>query len=79
MIFTDGSLKKDRVGYSIAAYTRKSIEEGKTELEEAGSMEMKSVLDAETWAIIRAMQIANGTAKTIRIFTASWNAKDWIL
>ena len=29
-IFTDGSLKGGRVGYGIAAYTKKSIKEGKT-------------------------------------------------
>ena len=36
------------MGYGIAAYTKKSIEEGRTEWEEAASMEGKEVLDAET-------------------------------
>ena len=78
-IFTDGSLKGGKVGYGIAAYTKKSIQEGKTEWEEAASMEGKGVMDAETWAIIRSIHITNGTAKKIRIFTNSRNAKDWIL
>ena len=78
-IFTDGSLKGEKVGYGIAAYTEASIEKGKTEWEEAASMEGKDIMDAETWAIIRALHIANGTAKKIRIFTDSRNAKDWIL
>ena len=42
-------------------------------------MEGKGVMDAETWAIIRALHIANGKAKKIRIFTDSRNAKDWVL
>ena len=44
--------------------------------EEAASMEEKDIMDAETWAIIKALHIANGTAKTIRIFTDSRNAKE---
>ena len=77
-IFTDGLLRGGRVGYGIAAYTEASIEKGKTEWEEAASMEGKDIMDAETWAIIRALHIANGTAKKIRIFTDLRNAKDWI-
>ena len=30
-IFTDGSLRKGKVGFGIAAYTAESIEKGKTE------------------------------------------------
>ena len=78
-IFTDGSLRGGKVGFGIAAYTAKSIEEGKTEWEEAASMEGKDIMDAETWAIIKALHIANGTARNIRIFTDSRNAKEWIL
>ena len=78
-IFTDGSLRKGKVGFGIAAYTAKSIEKGEREWEEAASMEGKDIMDAETWAIIRALYIANGTARKIRIFTDSRNAKEWIL
>ena len=78
-IFMDGSLKGGKAGFGIAAYTAASIEEGKTEWEEAASMEGKDIMDAETWAIIRALHIANGTARKIRIFTDLRNAKDWIL
>ena len=78
-IFTDGSLRGGKVGFGIAAYTAESIEEGRTEWEEAASMEGKDIMDAETWAIIRALHIANRTAKKIRIFTDSRNAKEWIL
>ena len=78
-IFTDGLLKEGKVGYGIAAYTKKSIKEGKTEWEEAASMEGKGIMDAETWAMIRAIHITNGRAKKIMIFTDSRNAKDWIL
>ena len=47
-IFTDGSLRGGKVGYGIAAYTAASIKEGKTEWEEAASMEGKDIMDAET-------------------------------
>ena len=78
-IFTDGSLKGGKAGFGIAAYTARSREEGRMEQEEAASMEEKDIMDAETWAIIRALHIANRTAKKIRIFTDSRTAKDWIL
>ena len=78
-IFTDGSLKGGKVGYRIAAYTKESIREGKTEWEEGVSIEGKDIMDAETWAIIRSLNIANGTAKKVRISTDSRNVKDWIL
>lgn len=39
-------------------------------------MENKDIMDTETWAIIRSLHIANGTAKKIRILTDSKNAKD---
>ena len=78
-IFTDGSLRGGKAGYGIAAYTNASIEKGKTEWEEEANMEEKDVLDAETWAIIRALHIANGSARKLRIFTDSRNARDWIL
>ena len=47
-IFTDGSLKGGKVGFGIVAYTAASIEKGKTEWEEAASMEEKHIVNAET-------------------------------
>ena len=78
-IFTDGTLRGGKVGYGIAAYTKESIKEGRTEWEEAASMENKDIMDAETWAIIRSLHIANRKARKMRIFTDSRNAKDWVL
>ena len=39
----------------------------------------KSVLDAETWAIIRALQITKQDTRDIRLYTDSRNARDWIV
>lgn len=50
-IFTDRFLKNKNVGYGIAANTKESIEGVKMIWEESGSLEGKSVLEAETWAI----------------------------
>ena len=78
-IFTDGSLKGGKVEYGIAVYTKESSKEGKTKWEQAVRMEGKDIINAETWAIIKSLHIANGTAKKIGIFMDSRNAKDWVL
>ena len=78
-IFTDGSVKDGKVGYGIAAYTKDSLAEGKTCWEESGTMEGKGILDAETWAIIRALQITKQGEGRARIFTDSRNARDRVL
>ena len=78
-IFTDGSLKDGKTGYGIAAYTEQSLRKGKTEWVEAGNMTEKSVLDAETWAIIRALQLTKQDTRDVRIYTDSRNARDWIV
>ena len=75
-VFTDGSMKKGKVGFSIVAYTTKSLEKGESEWEQAGEMEKKNVLDTETWAIIRALQMTKEDDRKVRIFTDSRNARD---
>ena len=78
-IFTDGSMKKGKVGFGIVAYTKESLEKGRSEWERAGEMEEKNVLDAETWAIIRALQETKEDSRKVRIFTDSRSAREWIL
>ena len=78
-IFTDGSVKDGKVGYGIAAYTKDTLAEGRTCWEEAGTMKEKGILDANTWTIIRVLQVTKQGEVRARIFTDSRNARDWIL
>ena len=75
-IFIDGSMKKGRVGFGIVAYTKKSLEKGRSEWEQAGEMEEKNVLDAEMWAIIKALQITKKDERRVKIYTDSRNARE---
>lgn len=78
-IFTDGSIKNGKVGFSIVAYKEESLKKGESTWERVGEMKDKNILDAETWAIIRALQIMKGEKKKVKVFTDSQGAREWIL